>query len=97
MLPRERELVKKLADQPFTLLGVNCEQSRSALQKLIKDEKINWPNIYDGRSNGPMVTRWNIRAFPTIFVIDPAGVIRARDLPSDQLEKVVKDLLKKTK
>ncbi len=95
MLPHEREMVERLKDKPFTLLGINSDQSRSALKKILEDEKITWPNIYDGpvSQKGPIATRWNVSGWPTIYVLDHKGVIRYRDLRDKQLEEAVMKLL----
>ena len=96
MLPHERELVKRLADKPFTLLGINSDESRSALQRIIEKEQITWPNIYDGK-RGEIAKRWNVRSFPEIYVLDHEGVIRHRGVPDEALDKVVDELCKKAK
>src|SRR5262245_31628574 len=96
MLPHEREMVKRLESKPFTLLGINSDQSRSALKKIMEEQKITWPNIYDGSpSSGPIAKRWNVHGWPTIFVVDHEGVIQARDLRDDALERKVVELLEK--
>jgi len=95
MLPQERELVAKLADKPFTLLGINSDESRSVLRKVMRDEKITWPNIYDGPpGRGPIATQWNVYGWPTIYVLDHKGVIRYRDVRDEELEKAVMELLR---
>lgn len=94
MLPHEREMVERLKDKPFTLLGINSDQSRSALKKILEDEKITWPNIYDGPTGkGPIAESWNVSGWPTIYVLDHKGVIRYRDLRDKQLEEAVMKLL----
>lgn len=94
MLPGERELVARLKDKPFALLGINSDQSRSALKKAIDEAGINWANIYDGPSGkGAIARRWNVFAWPTIFVVDQKGVIRARGLHDDSFIKVVDELI----
>lgn len=96
MMPHEREMVKRLADQPFTLLGINSDSSRSALQKILKEQNITWPQIYDGTpSKGPIANKWNVHGWPTIYVLDHEGVIRHRDLRDTQLEDAVVELLGK--
>lgn len=98
MLPHEREMVKRLADKPFTLLGINSDPSRSALKKIIKDENITWPNIYGGpTSDNPIAKRWNVYSWPTIFILDHKGVIRYKDLRDEQMEEAVVKLLKEIK
>jgi len=89
-------MVKKFADRPFTLFGINSDQSRSALKKVIKKENISWPNIYDeGGTDGEIANRWNVHGWPTIYLIDHQGIIRHRDLHEEELEKAVTELLDK--
>jgi hypothetical protein len=96
LIPHERELVARLADKPFTFLGINSDPSRSALQQIIAEQKINWPNIPDGPAGqGKIARQWNVYSWPTIYVLDHEGVIRHRDLQKEGLEKAVVELLKK--
>ncbi len=96
MIPHEREMVKRLADQPFTLLGINSDESRSALEQTLKEQEIAWPQLYDGTpGKGPVANSWNVHAWPTIYVFDHEGVIRHRGLRGPQLEDAVVELLKK--
>ena len=98
MLPHEREMVERLKDKPFTLLGINSDSSRSALKKTLEDEKITWPNIYDGApGQGPIAKRWNVYGWPTIYILDHEGVIRHKDLRDEAMEKAVNELLAKIK
>ena len=94
MIPRQREMVEQLKDRPFTLLGINSDPSRSALKKILKKEKITWPNIYGGhfRMNA-IAQRWAVENWPTIYIIDHEGIIRAKD--PRNMEKKVMSLLKK--
>ena len=92
MLPQERETVQRLADKPFTLLGINSDKSRSALQKIIAEQNITWPQIFDG-TRGPIAKQWNVKSWPTIYVIDQQGVIRYRNVRGQALEKAVAGLL----
>ena len=84
-------MVEKLAKKPFVLLGINSDASRSALNKVILEQKITWPNIYDGKppKSGEIAKKWNIHGWPTIYLIDHHGVIRHQNLSEDKLEKAV--------
>ena len=44
-------------------------------------------------TTGPITTRWGVHSFPSIFVLDAAGVIRFKDLRGDDLERAVTELL----
>ncbi len=83
MIPHNRELVESYKDKPFALIGINSDGSRSALQKIIKEQKLNYRNAVDGSTRGPIAKAWNISGWPTMYVIDREGVIRAQILGAD--------------
>jgi hypothetical protein len=96
MIPHERELARKLSDKPFTLLGINSDESRSALKNVLAEQQITWPQIYDGTpGEGPIATHWNVHGWPTIYILDHEGVIRFKDLRDEKMEEAVLELLDK--
>jgi hypothetical protein len=99
MYPHERSLVKRLADKPFALLGINSDPDRGRLQETLKQENITWRSWWDGGSphgptDGPIATAWNVKGWPTIYVLDAKGVIRFKDVRGDAMDKAVDQLLK---
>ena len=54
MLPHEKEMVKRLADKPFALIGINSDGDRSVVNKILEREKITWRNVIDGNTQGPL-------------------------------------------
>lgn len=94
MLPHEKEMVERLKDKPFALIGINSDGDRSVVQKILKENEITWRNAIDGSTSGPLASAWNVRGWPTIYVIDAKGVIRARNLRDAALESKVEELLK---
>ena len=98
MLPHEREMTKRLEARPFTILGINSDESRSALKKIMADNNITWPNIYGGSpGKNEIANRWNVTGWPTIYVIDHEGRIAERDLREKELEEAVVKLLERVK
>ncbi len=94
MYPHERSLVKRLADRPFALLGVNSDRDRDALKKVLQEEKITWRSFWNGGgTGGPISTAWRVRGWPTIYVLDANGVIRARDVRGEAMDRAVDALL----
>ncbi|MFM7592476.1 MAG: TlpA family protein disulfide reductase, partial [Isosphaeraceae bacterium] len=76
-VPHERKISEKYKDKPFTIIGVNCDEERQKAAEVIKTEKMNWPNFYDGApGDGPISQKYHIRAYPTTFLIDANGIIR---------------------
>jgi hypothetical protein len=37
--------------------------------------------------NGPICKAWDARQYPTVYVLDPKGVIRYRDVRGDDVKK----------
>ena len=101
MYPHERSLVEKLKDKPFALLGVNSDRDREKLKKVIEEKKLTWRSFWNGGSTGgPISTEWNVQGWPTVYLIDHTGTIRAKNpqaLPGEeknldeQIEKLVKE------
>ena len=95
MYPHERSLVKKLKDKPFALLGVNSDEDLKALKPRLKEERITWRSFWNGPkgTRGPISAEWNVRGWPTIYIVDHKGVIRAKNKRGEKMEEVVMELL----
>jgi peroxiredoxin len=92
MIPHERSLVAKLADKPFALVGVNSDKVEE-LPAILKKEQISWRSFAAGPDGGEIAKAWNVHGWPTIYILDEDGVIRARDLRDEAMEKKVEELL----
>ena len=93
MYPHERSLVKRLANEPFALIGVNSDPKEKVLSALER-ENITWRSYWDGgNTSGPIASRWNVRGWPTIYVLDQKGVIRYKGVRGTAMDKAVDTLL----
>jgi hypothetical protein len=94
MYPHERSLVKRLADKPFALLGINSDHNRDEVKKVMATEQLSWRSWWDGGSmDGPIQTAYNVIQWPTIYVLDAEGVIRYIDVREKVLDEAVDKLL----
>jgi hypothetical protein len=95
MYPHERSLVKKLKGKPFALLGVNSDDDLKALRPRLKEEQITWRSFWNGPkgTRGPISAEWNVRGWPTIYIVDHKGIIRAKNKRGEAMEEVVMKLL----
>jgi hypothetical protein len=94
MYPHERSLVKRLKDKPFALLGINSDRDREKIQETCKEKNISWRSFWNGGSTqGPISSAWNVRGWPTIYVLDAKGVIRFKNTRGKSLDKAVDELL----
>jgi hypothetical protein len=93
MYPHERSLVKRLEGKPFALVGVNSDRDRAALKKVLAKENITWRSFWNGGgSEGPISTRWAVRGWPTLYLIDDKGVIRKKWVGSPGGEVMDKEI-----
>lgn len=97
MLPHEKELVERLKDEPFALLGINSDGDAETVKKILARESITWRQAIDGDTSGPWATKWNVNGWPTIYVLDANGVIRYRDVRDQAMEKAVLELIAEAK
>ena len=99
MYPHERALVKRLAGEPFALIGVNSDKDLEELQDVLIEENITWRSFWNGPdgTGGPISTRWNVRGWPTIYVLDHEGKIRFKNVRGEAMDKAVDQLLAEMK
>lgn len=99
LYPYQKEAVKKYEGEPFALISIetgrdeNPKQNREALKKIRAAEGLNWRCVWDGSGLGPINTAWNVRTYPTTYLIDQAGVIRFRGVPGPKLDELIARLL----
>jgi thiol-disulfide isomerase/thioredoxin len=94
MVPHERSMVKRFEGRPFVLLGVNGDQDGEAAKRAVREHQINWRSWKDAsEKKEPISTTWNVRMWPTGYVIDPKGIIRHKNLRGKELEEAVERLL----
>ena len=95
MYPHERSLVKRLANKPFALIGVNSDRDLDTLKPRMKEENITWRSFWNGPegTGGPISSTWNVRSWPTIYVLDHKGVIRYKGTRGEAMDEAVDTLL----
>jgi peroxiredoxin len=94
-MPRERALTILFEGQPFTIIGINTDYDRKRMDALLRENQVNWSNIYDGPDDGPLTKEWHVQGWPTRYVLDRHGIIRYRGSDFEQLDQTVRDLMKK--
>ena len=86
--------MKQLEGKPFALLGINSDQDREKLKDVLKKEEITWRSFWNGPegTGGPISAEWNVRGWPTLYVLDHRGIIRHKYLGSPG-EKVMDEVI----
>jgi tetratricopeptide (TPR) repeat protein/peroxiredoxin len=90
-----KALVKRLEGRPFQYLGINCDDDRAVVVRVVNRQGLNWRSWYDGGSEGGRIMRqWQIDSLPSTFVLDHKGIIRYKGLRGKDLGSVVEQLLR---
>ena len=65
MFPHERSLVKKLANEPFALIGVNSDRDKQDLLAKNEAEGITWRSFWCGEdgTRGAIPQAWGLRLY----------------------------------
>lgn len=95
-IPTLKEAAVELAGSPFEMLAVSVDRERQALLNAL--ETMHPPGIQTWDLKGadnPVAALYNVQQYPTSFLLDADGVIRARRVPADQLVEMVKAILPK--
>jgi hypothetical protein len=102
MFPHERSLVKRLANRPFALVGVSCDEDHDALRRMIESEHLTWRNWVDS-SESPLSSEWHVEYLPSVYILDAKGIIRftpddfssmeGLDRMAEEIDQAVNELL----
>jgi peroxiredoxin len=90
--PYERSLVGQMRSRPFVLLGVNVDDDVEKVRQQMKAQNLTWRSWSDGRvderTRGPIAEQFNIRGWPTLYLIDHQGIIHQRFLGTPGKERL---------
>jgi len=95
--PHNRELIKRLEDKPFVLVGVNSDKDKEEIKKAMEKEENTWRYWFDGGStSGPIAKKFSVQGWPTFYLVDHQGVIRLRSVGAPdhaELDKALEELV----
>lgn len=91
-------LVKTYAtfkDKNFEILGVSFDKDYEPWAKAIKDDNLTWKHVSDLQNwNNAAGQTYGVKAIPQNVLIDPQGMIVARNLQGEALDNKLRELLK---
>ena len=78
--PYQRFMQEIFEDHPVTLLAVNSDDDRDYARDARKDLNLHFRAWWDGygehHAMGPIATAWDVKEWPTIYILNADGVIR---------------------
>ncbi len=79
----------------FTIVSVSLDEGKDSWLRAIKADKLNWTHISDLKYwSNAVAMQYHIQSIPQNFLIDPNGVIIAKNLRGEQLVEKLKEVLK---
>lgn len=79
----------------FTVLGVSLDQDKSRWLEAIKKDGLTWTHVSDLKYwNNEVAVQFGIQSIPANFLLDPKGVIIAKDVRGEDLNKILSTNLK---
>lgn len=92
--PNLLKAYNKLKDQNFEILGVSLDESRKGWLYAVKKDGMPWTQVSDLKGFKNEIARaFSISAIPQNILIDPKGVVLARNLRGEDLDEQLEKYL----
>ncbi|MEJ5961158.1 peroxiredoxin family protein [Pedobacter immunditicola] len=86
---------QKYKAKGFDVFAVSLDRTKEAWVKAIKDDQLTWTHVSDLKYwNSEAAKLYGVRAIPSNVLIDPNGIIIARNLRGEDLQEKLAELLK---
>ena len=93
-IPNLKTLYDDTAKSKFEIISIVVNSPIKDLEQMMSKFGINWPQIISDDSN-KIKEKYEIIKYPSTFLINPEGIIIAKDLRGKELETKIESLLKK--
>ena len=81
-------------DKGFTVLGVSLDEDELKWKQAVAEDKLPWTQVcsFEG-SKDPVALEYYVAAIPMNYLIDPKGIIKAKNLHEDKLGEKLKEFV----
>lgn len=93
-MPKVISLYNQYHDKGFEIIGISLDESKSALEKYITDNKMEWPQYFEGTKwQNSLAKKYGVRSIPATFVLDRKGKIRYKAVRGRELARAIEKLV----
>jgi peroxiredoxin len=93
--PNVVDAFNKFKDKNFTILGVSLDKDKEPWVKAISDDQLFWNHASDLKFwNSAVVPMYGIEGIPFNVLLDPNGMVIAKDLRGEELHQKLAEVLK---
>jgi peroxiredoxin len=91
-LAEDQKTSDEFRDRAFVLVGISSYPGKEAVADAVQQAQFKWPMLWDG-SRGPIATQWHIQGWPTTYIIDARGIIRAKSHDLQSAKELLEELI----
>jgi len=96
--PTLKKVYSEYKDQNFEIVGVSLDEKKDRWLDAIEKDGLPWIHVSDLKGwHNQIALTYSIRAIPRNFLLDPNGIIIAKNLRGEDVEKKLKEILGKIK
>jgi len=89
-LPNVIKTYEKYHDKGFEIIGVSLDKDKEKLTAFLKENKMTWPQYFDGRGwQNEVSSKCGVNSIPSTYLLDKEGKIIAKGLRGEALEAAV--------
>lgn len=92
-IPNLKTIYNKTDKSKFEIIGIVGNNEITVLEKFANKHGITWPQIID--SSNKIKEKYGVRGIPATFLINPEGIIIAKNLRGKELETKIDSLINK--
>lgn len=94
--PNVVRVFNKYKDKGFTVFGVSLDRAKQDWVRAIKEDQLTWTHVSDLKYwQSEAAKTYNVNGIPFSLLLDPKGVIIAKNLRGPALEKKIAEILDK--
>lgn len=93
--PQLVKAYEEFSDEGFTIISISLDSDREAWLRAVAKDKLSWTQLSDlkGQQN-EIALLYGVQTIPMNFLVDPGGIIIARELTGQQLWEKLSTILK---
>lgn len=94
-VPELVETYEKFREKGFEIVGISLDQNKGALEKFLQENKMTWPQYFDGGGwENKVAQRFKIQSVPTMWLLGRDGKL-VDAAPRNRLAKAIETALAK--
>lgn len=87
------ETYHRFSKNNFTIVGISVDKDRERWIKAIETDKLPWTNLSNLDGWDEVSTTYGVKAVPQNFLLDPDGIIIAKNIEKEDLVKKLENIL----